>query len=264
MEDDSTVRKGAIDRSPRFPFIPLARALERASQFYENEKRGVAPFAAAAKHWGYSPTSSGGMQTLAALNYYGLIEGGRGALRLSELALRILLDKRPESVDRKRLMRQAALTPAIAAEVNSKWPDGLPSEATLNHFLVLDRGFNEATALKAIDIIKQNELLTVSASEYAISDDSEINMRSDMQAQTREKTAALQPTGQPPSPKNVAQQGHVEQVRVPAGQSIELRFSGEPTKKVYEFLVAYATFMADQYEAEETTPSETRTGGETT
>lgn len=256
MEENSAVQvhKAALDRSPRFPFIPLARALERASQFYENEKRGTAPFAAAAQHWGYSPTSSGAMQTFAALKNYGLLAGPRSAMRLTDLALKILLDKRPDSNDRAMAMRQAALTPSIAVDVYEKWPEGLPSDATLNHFLVLDRGFNESTALKSIEIIKQNESLTMSASQYGISDAVETNEGSDMESRQEEKTAALGPTRQTPMPKNLIQQVEIQRVRAPSGETVELRFEGTPAKRVYEFLKAYAEFMAAQSPAEVVTP----------
>jgi len=159
-----TISRKTKERSPNFPFITLEQALERAQQFYDQEKRGSAPFSSAAKHWSYSPTSSGAMQTVAALKNYGLMEdegtGTSRKLKLSNLAQRILLDKRPDSIERELYKQQAALTPTIAAEIHEKWPDSLPSEATLNHFLVLERGFNQTTAIKVSKIIQENESFT--------------------------------------------------------------------------------------------------------
>lgn len=164
MNDSAEARK-TKDRSPAFPFITLEAALGRARRFYDEEKRGVAPMTRATLHWGYSPSSSGALQTIAALKNYGLMteEGGSGQnrqIRLTDLALRILLDQRPNSTERLMFMRQAAKTPSIAAEVYSKWPDGLPSDSTLNHFLVLEKKFNESTAFKVVKIIKENHALT--------------------------------------------------------------------------------------------------------
>lgn len=160
MADVTETRK-AKDRSPVFPFISLEAALGRARQFYEEEKRGVAPFVRAALHWNYSASSSGALQTIAALKNYGLMSesGGTGPsrqLRLTDLALRILLDQRPESEERKEFLRLAAMSPAVSAEIYSKWPEGLPSDSTINHFLVLDKKFNESTALKVVKIVKEN------------------------------------------------------------------------------------------------------------
>src|ERR1035437_5342820 len=89
------------ERSPNFPFIGLAAAIQRARDFYDQEKRGSAAVSVIATHWGYSPKSSGLIQTVAALKSYGLMEDeGRGEarrLRLTERALRILLDNRTDS-----------------------------------------------------------------------------------------------------------------------------------------------------------------------
>ena len=164
MNDATEIRK-TKDRSPAFPFITLEAALGRARQFYDEEKRGVAPMTRATLHWGYSPSSSGSLQTIAALKNYGLMteEGGSGQnrqIRLTDLALRILLDQRPDSTERMMFLRQAAKTPSIAAEVYSKWSDGLPSDSTVNHFLVLEKKFNESTAFKVVKIIKENHVLT--------------------------------------------------------------------------------------------------------
>src|SRR5687767_3097199 len=86
------------ERSPNFPFISLEAALRRCREFFDAEKRGAAPVSVAAKHWNYSPNSSGGIQTLAALNAYGLlVDEGRGndrRVKLSDTALRLLLDTR--------------------------------------------------------------------------------------------------------------------------------------------------------------------------
>jgi len=262
MDDDATTgRRAAIDRSPRFPFIPLSKALDRVAQFYEHEKRGVAPYSAVAQHWGYSPSSSGALQTLAALKNYGLLEGGRNSLRLTDLAIRILLDKRPDPAERIKLMRQAALNPIIAAEVNKNWPDDLPSDATLNHFLVLEREFNEATARKAIEILKQNELLTKSARTHDISHALLTNEESDAEQEVKENTSARHVISTERTPQTMTPRpDRVQQLTAPSGESVELRFAEVPTKRVYEFLKAYANFMAIQCAAD---PMEGGPGGET-
>lgn len=167
MTDETKVRKAAKDRSPNFPFISLEQALVRAAQFYGQEKRGSAPVAAVAAHWNYSPSSSGLLQTIAALKSYGLMEddgsGETRKVRLTDLAFRILLDQRPDSVEREQFKRQAALRPNIAAEIKEKWPTGLPSGPTLSHFLVLERGFNQQTALRVSKILEENESFTKSS-----------------------------------------------------------------------------------------------------
>jgi hypothetical protein len=149
------------ERSPAFPFINLARGIERARQFYSEEKRGAAPFARAVLHWQYSESSSGAQQTVAALKSYGLLRevGGSGKarqLQLTDLALRILLDQRPDSSEKEAYVRQAALRPAVAVDVYRKWPI-LPSEPTLLHYLIVERRFTEGAAHAVSRILKENQ-----------------------------------------------------------------------------------------------------------
>ncbi|MBN3804286.1 hypothetical protein GXB81_14665 [Paraburkholderia sp. Ac-20336] len=145
------------ERSPNFPFIPVEVALQRAQMFYSHERRGAAPPVSAARHWGYSETSSAFKQTLGALKSYGLLVDDGGRMRLTESALRILLDSRPDSIERDSLIRQAALNPPIASEIFQRWPTGLPSEHTLAHFLMFDRGFQEDAATRVVKILRLND-----------------------------------------------------------------------------------------------------------
>jgi len=129
-------------RSPSFPFISLREARARARAFYEAEQRNSARPETAAAHWGYSPKSSGGKQTIAALRAFGLLEGDT-AVKLSGRALRILLDEREASEERERLLKQAALLPPLHSRMWERYGAELPSAQTLRLSLILDEGFNE-------------------------------------------------------------------------------------------------------------------------
>lgn len=129
-------------RSPSFPFISLRVALDRVRAFQAKESRNAAPLEVAAEHWGYSPKSSGGKQTIAALRAFGLLEG-ESTVRLTDRALRILLDEREPSPERDRLLQEAALMPPLHAKLWERYGTGLPSPQTLRMSLVLDEGFNE-------------------------------------------------------------------------------------------------------------------------
>lgn len=129
-------------RSPSFPFVGLREALDRARAFYEAEQRNAARPETAAAHWGYSPKSSGGKQTIAALRSFGLLEGD-SLVKLSGRALRILLDDREDSEERSRLVQQAALMPPVHARLWERYGAEFPSPQTLRLSLILDEGFNE-------------------------------------------------------------------------------------------------------------------------
>lgn len=145
--ESKSSKRGAVLRSPSYPAIDLKTAIDRARTFYQHEKRSAASVLVASKHWGYSFSSSGGKQALAALISYGLMEdkgsGDRRHVNLTDLAFRILLDERPESSERDEALRRAALMPKIHAELFGKWPDGLPSNPNLRHYLLIEKKFNE-------------------------------------------------------------------------------------------------------------------------
>ena len=137
-------------RSPAYPYISLRKALLRADGLRCAEGKHTVPRSSAYHVWGIGDKSSGARQTVAALKQFGLLEyEGTGVdrkIRLSDRALKILLDKRPESPERDELIRQTALTPLIYAELWREWGAELPSDATIETYLVRDREFNESAA----------------------------------------------------------------------------------------------------------------------
>lgn len=144
-EDDSDDGKKWV-RSPKYPTISLEAAVARARAFYDKERRNTVPVPIAVKHWGYQPKSSGGLKTVAALINFGLM-GDKGSsderkVFLTDAAMRILLDNRAESPDRLKLIQDAALKPKIYSDILASYPDGLPSDETLQHFLIFEKDFN--------------------------------------------------------------------------------------------------------------------------
>ncbi len=178
-ETPAAKRMKKAHRSPSYPAIDLETALERARKLLEKEGRTSAPLAAVAQHWGYSPKSSAGLLGVAALKKYGLIvESGAGPTRsfkLSPFALSILLDERPDSVERANAIKEAALRPSIHKELWEKYEGSIPSDATLRHHLRLERNFADnavgefiAELRRTIEFAKLGESDTLSGSEDQI------------------------------------------------------------------------------------------------
>src|ERR1700677_3400789 len=94
-------------RSPAYPYVNLEGALARAKQFYDKEQRNAANINVATKHWGFQEESSSGWQTIAALISFGLMTdegtGDKRTVQLTQEALRILLDTRPDSQEKADL-----------------------------------------------------------------------------------------------------------------------------------------------------------------
>jgi hypothetical protein len=201
-----------------------------------------------------SEASSGGLQTVAALRSYALMEdvGGSGKarqLKLSDLALRILLDQRPDSNDRAAHIREAALAPNVAAEVYERWSDGLPSDSTLNHYLVLERKFNEGAALTAIKILKENQRFANLTGAPIESPTDEPEQDAVIESQTMKLPAVRVEAHGRSMSKSQDMKTEAANPRLQLrnkGLSIWLEFSSEPTKEVFQYLQKWAAFEAEQ------------------
>lgn len=136
------------DRSPSYPFISLAKALDRAQALAANHKRLPARLVQIAESWGYGAKSSGLLQTVAALKQFGLADdigsGDERKIVLSDLAWKILVDARPGA--KEQAIREAALKPRLIAEYAEHWLPERPSDAHCLSELHLDRGFTQEAA----------------------------------------------------------------------------------------------------------------------
>jgi hypothetical protein len=150
--------KPARQSSPRYPFISLTRALERAETLRQAAGTNFALAADVRTAWGYGPKSSGGDQTLAALSYYGLIEdSGTGDVRkvkLSDPALRYLRDERPEV--RKELTSKFALAPKAMQNLWAIWKHEPPSDAIARSILKNDLNYSDWAAGELLGIYREN------------------------------------------------------------------------------------------------------------
>ena len=157
--DSSQSQKRSRTRSPAYPYIALPNALEKAAVLWQVEGRHAAAVNVAMQHWGYKEDSSTGYSCVAALKKFGLVDhegmGDTRQVRLSDLALTILLDKDPDSDERRDALRAAALGPRIHTELWERYGTELPSDQSLKRYLVLERGFNEASVDELLEEYKQ-------------------------------------------------------------------------------------------------------------
>lgn len=254
--NDTVESHRSKERSPNFPFIALDPAVQRAQVIYSHERRGSAPVRAIARHWAYSESSSGFKQTLGAVKSYGLLveEAGPSGkmLRLSDLALRILLDVRPDSQERSDLLKKAALRPPVASAVFKRWPEGLPSDHTLTHFLIFERGFSEDTANRAAKILRQNQVYldTPLLCDEEIENDTPASMSPPPVVTPLEGTITQLGAGLTyvhHRPVTAPSHARSEKFIDPNGLDVEIAFSGEPTQETYEFLCDYIELRLKQF-----------------
>ena len=145
------------ERSPAYPAIDLETAIQRLEIVYERESRQPVPVSVLMEHWNFTPKSSYGLQTVAALLKYELMEDeGSGldrSVKITDLGLSILF---PEHESEKQTaIRKAALSPAIINDVWTHYEGQLPSDGTIKVYLIRQKGFNPRSVDDFIGIIRR-------------------------------------------------------------------------------------------------------------
>lgn len=154
-------------RSPPFPYIGLAKALSKAEQLYGAVRHHSAALPTAAKAWETGAKSSATLQSAGALIQYGLLEDEGSAdsrkVKLTPLALKIVMDRRPGSADRAAALKQAALTPKAFSELYEQYGTTREiDEALLIHALTVERlqqgkaPFSEESASDVVRIYRDS------------------------------------------------------------------------------------------------------------
>jgi len=207
-------------RSPAYPGIDLERALELARTLYKQERHHPAAQQTIFQHWGVPSTSSFGMVAISALRKYGLVEtfGQRGPqsgqVKLSDVALNILLDDREDSPDRQVAIQRVALTPDIHAELWRKYQGTLPSDQNLRFHLIRERGFTERGADEFIGEFRRTIAFARLGPDTVLSEQN----NDKMEGQKEPSVSSLQPVdterSQPRLPAQSAT-GQIREVPIP-------------------------------------------------
>lgn len=164
MEDKATTGKATAAqpaddkakkfRSPQFPFIPLEKAVARAREFESAYHQNPARASSAVKTWSYAEKSSGGIQTIAALVAYGLMEDegslDNRRLKLTPLAMTILKDARAGAA--AAALKVAALKPKVLSELWGAWGGTRPPDHDCISTLVLDMKFSDEAAARLLSV----------------------------------------------------------------------------------------------------------------
>jgi hypothetical protein len=137
-------------RSPNYPAITFAEALQKAHVLWEADQRNTMTTEVAAEHMGYSNSKNGSfLGTISAMRKYGLVDYTGGEVRVSEDAHKAFVY--PDgAAERMTILRALAMRPAIFGDVMKAYPNGLPSDANLRAKLRLDWGFSSAEAADAL------------------------------------------------------------------------------------------------------------------
>jgi hypothetical protein len=138
----------SANRSPRYPYVDLAGAIEMVEKVFDKEGRAPVKEEVAVKHMGYGGLNGSSAKALSALRKYGLVEDVSGGVKVSQDAILILANRHQiDSPDRVAAIRRAAFRVELFATIHENFGTD-PSEQNLAAQLVV-RGFSQDGALKA-------------------------------------------------------------------------------------------------------------------
>jgi hypothetical protein len=152
-ENEKTIRW----RSPNYPFISMKKALDFIQTLYDRHSRYLVALPVITQDWHLKGSYLA--QHVAALASYGLIdvegEGDARKIKISDLAYKIMLDKRPDSNERDALIREAALNPPIFKKIYNAYQPELPAEHNLEYELVHEYRFNPMSVKDFMAVFKE-------------------------------------------------------------------------------------------------------------
>jgi hypothetical protein len=163
---DETELKKERHRSPNYPAVGLADALDRVSKLVRANGKAGAPTEVAAKNIGYSSAHGSAMSTMAALKKFGLVTDNGGRIVPTQRALEII--NLPDGDPRRKIaLQEAALSPSIYRELVTFYKDtGLPGAEALEAELKTYKGFNpKAVAAFVRDFLSTLDFAGINVTE---------------------------------------------------------------------------------------------------
>ena len=134
------------NRSPSFPSVSLAVALERIKVLHDVWGQIEMSLHQALDCWGYKPRGGAGHRLVSALISYGLLDsagvGNERRLRISEAALDNFFSKEVSVYEKSDAIRNFAMSPRIYQVMWERWGYELPTDNDLKQFLIDDLSFN--------------------------------------------------------------------------------------------------------------------------
>jgi hypothetical protein len=165
----------AAPRSPKYPSIPLGQAIELASRLWEREKKTPVGPELVGQAWGYKGDSGPVRAKIGSLRQYGLLDGTRDGVKVSDLAVEIIVHE-AGSPQKLSAMATAAMSPPLFSEVYASHRDS--SADSLRAYLITKKGFNPDAATQFVSSFKDTiALADPSKSTYhgAVAEESDDN-----------------------------------------------------------------------------------------
>jgi hypothetical protein len=124
-------------RSPNYPQISLRDAVARVKNVYDRDYRAVLTRELTAERLGYSSVNGKSLAVIAGLGKFGLLEGKGDALRVSDLAVRILAHPKG-AAERRQALMEAGQRPEVFQRLGQRFGREGASDGTIRAFLITE------------------------------------------------------------------------------------------------------------------------------
>lgn len=153
-------------RSPRYPRISLKDAIEHTRTFYRGVHRSLIDTNSAYRVLGFAGKSGSSATALGAMRQFGLVDGLRGDLKVSELALRILEPANDSELS--HAITEAAQNPEVFQRVLKQFDGNIPTvDEPIRSFLIRQLDFSGGGADDCIASLRQTYSYMKEVGEFA-------------------------------------------------------------------------------------------------
>ena len=234
-------------RSPRYPRQNLSKSLDMIKKLFDGAHQSKVDVDTAARIIGYSNSAGGAASSaLGALRQFGLVDGLRGDMGVSDLAMRIL--EPMNEAERVDALHEAARKPEMFERIINQFGGKLPPiDEPIRAFLIRNESFSASGANELIGALRDTMSFLPSKSELqtpasSISDNIQDN-GAGFPSQAEVAASQSSTPGLKPLPPGQEE----ELITLPLGIDCraELRLIGKVTASAYGRLIRHLELMQD-------------------
>lgn len=142
------------DRSPNYPQINIAQAIDRTRKIYQQASRHSVQDTNAAEFLGYTSLNGTSKAVLSSLKKYGLLVKAADGSKVSNDAFDIF-ELPEDSQERLAAIRRCALRPAAFKTLYDSYSAKLPADSIVRHSLMSKQSYHSEGANQLIKVYKE-------------------------------------------------------------------------------------------------------------
>ncbi|MEL7198118.1 MAG: hypothetical protein AAGL10_07360 [Pseudomonadota bacterium] len=234
-------------RSPRYPRISLGEAIAYARRLYDEAHTTKVDSDTAAILMGFRGRSGASAVALGAVRQYGLVDGLRGDLQISDLALEIL--QPVSTAEQAEAKSKSAFLPEVFGQLRAHFNGNFPrADEPIRAHLIRNMGFSQTGATDCIESLRKTleEIESVAGwqPENVTEAKSEEESVADSSSQSPKSSEGPKPAAQPSQEPEAA---GAETILIPLSKNCkaELRLLGEIDEAAINRLIQYIELMKD-------------------